>query len=195
MLSDAVQSGWGRTGRSYFGIEHYGVRPQAMTFAKGLANGLAIGGVVAEERLMNSIQANSISTAGGNPVAMAAGNAVIDFIDSHELQENADRIGQHLLSSLAAISRSNSLMGEVRGSGLMIGVELIEPGSKTPNRVATDAVLAEAKAAGLLLGKGGLHGNVLRITPPMTVTLDEANEALQTLESVLSKVAAQTMTS
>lgn len=189
-VSDEVQSGWGRTGRSWFGIDHYGVRPQAITFAKGLANGMSIGGVVAEEPLMNSLTANSISTAGGNPMAMAAGNAVLDYIEDHDLQSNADRVGALLSGGLRAIAARCPLVGEVRGVGLMIGVELVVPGTKVPALSATTAVLAEARASGLLIGRGGLHGNVLRVTPPMTVTEDEAVEALALLEAVLMKVSA-----
>lgn len=187
-VSDEVQSGWGRTGRSWFGIEHYGVRPQAITFAKGLANGMSIGGIVAEEPLMNSLTANSISTAGGNPMAMAAGNAVLDYIEDHDLQSNADRVGALLSDGLRAIALRCPLVGEVRGVGLMIGVELVLPGTKTPAVSATTAVLEEARASGLLIGRGGLHGNVLRVTPPMTVTAEEAVEALSILEAVLMKV-------
>lgn len=189
-VSDEVQSGWGRTGRSWFGIDHYGVRPQAITFAKGLANGMSIGGVVAEEPLMNSLTANSISTAGGNPMAMAAGNAVLDYIEDHDLQSNADRVGALLSGGLRAIAARCPLVGEVRGVGLMIGVELVVPSTKVPALSATTAVLAEARASGLLIGRGGLHGNVLRVTPPMTVTEDEAVEALALLEAVLMKVSA-----
>ncbi|MDV8071476.1 aspartate aminotransferase family protein [Rhodococcus sp. IEGM 1366] len=191
-VSDEVQSGWGRTGRSYFGIEHYGVRPQAITFAKGLANGLSIGGVIAEESLMNSLTANSISTAGGNPIAMAAGNAVIDFIESHDLQHNADDIGRHLIRGLKLIAERNPLIGDVRGSGLMVGVELVEHGTKNPAVAETNTVLAEARSRGLLIGKGGIHGNVLRVTPPMTVTRAEADEALQILASSIEIAGALT---
>ena len=187
-VSDEVQSGWGRTGRSYFGIEHYGIRPQAITFAKGLANGISIGGVVAEADLMNCLTANSISTAGGNPIAMSAANAVLDYIESHDLQDNADRVGAILCAGLEEIASTCPLIGEVRGSGLMIGVELVEPNTRTPAVGHTNAVLAEARAAGLLIGKGGLAGNVLRVTPPMTVTESEAQTALEILRDVLSKV-------
>ncbi|MEV6139630.1 aspartate aminotransferase family protein [Nocardia sp. NPDC051990] len=187
-VSDEVQSGWGRTGRSYFGIEHYGVRPQAITFAKGLANGIAIGGVVAEADLMDCLTANSISTAGGNPVAMTTANAVLDYIESHDLQANADHVGRILRQGLEALAGSCPLIGEVRGAGLMIGVELIVPDTRTPAVRQTDAVLAEARNAGLLIGKGGLAGNVLRVTPPMTVTETEAYEALDILRDVLDKV-------
>ena len=189
-VSDEVQSGWGRTGRSYFGIEHYGIRPQAITFAKGLANGISIGGVVAEADLMNCLTANSISTAGGNPIATSAANAVLDYIESHDLQDNAERVGAILRAGLMDIASTCPLIGEVRGSGLMIGVELVEPGARTPAVRHTNVVLAEARAAGLLIGKGGLAGNVLRVTPPMTVTESEARTALEILRDVLAKVCA-----
>lgn len=185
-VADEVQSGWGRTGRSYFGIEHYGVRPQAITFAKGLANGLSIGGVVAEESLMNCLTANSISTAGGNPIASAAGCAVIDFIESHDLQRNAAEIGDLLQRGLQELAQRHSTIGEVRGAGLMIGVELVEPHSKTPAPDLANRVLLECRQRGLLIGKGGLYGNVLRVTPPMTVTADEARQALDTLDAAMS---------
>lgn len=189
-VSDEVQSAWGRTGRSYFGIEHYGVRPQAITFAKGLANGISIGGVVAESDLMDCLTANSISTAGGNPIAMTAANAVLDYIESNDLQENAHRVGQILFDGLTTLASKNPLIGEVRGSGLMLGVELVHPGTRTPATAETDIVLAECRAAGMLIGKGGLAGNVLRVTPPMTVTESEAHSALGILEDVLTKVTA-----
>lgn len=187
-ISDEVQTGWGRTGRSYFGIEHYGIRPQAITFAKGLANGLSIGGVVAEESLMNCLTANSISTAGGNPIATAAGNAVIDFIESHDLQQNAADVGDLLLDGLRALEQRHAMVGEVRGVGLMIGVELVEPGTKTPSPASADRMLVECRRLGLLIGKGGLYGNVLRVTPPMTVTAEEARHALELFAEAMSRV-------
>ncbi|MCW4354687.1 aspartate aminotransferase family protein [Hoyosella sp. YIM 151337] len=187
-VSDEVQSGWGRTGRSYFGIEYYGVRPQAITFAKGLANGLSIGGVVAEADLMNCLSANSISTAGGNPIAMAAGNAVLDLIESQDLQQNADAVGGYLLESLRKLAEDHPLVGEVRGAGLMVGVELVVPGTREPCPAAASAVMEEARRLGVLIGKGGLYGNVLRVTPPMTVTAGEAEEALEVICSSITAV-------
>ncbi|MFE5704595.1 aspartate aminotransferase family protein [Rhodococcus koreensis] len=190
-VSDEVQSGWGRTGRSYFGIEHYGVRPQAITFAKGLANGLSIGGVVAENELMNCLTANSISTAGGNPIAMAAGNAVLDFIESHDLQANAADVGHLLSTGLQELATRHPLIADVRGAGLMLGVELVENGTKKPAVAATNTILMQCRERGLLIGKGGLSGNVLRVTPPMTVTIEEAKQALGILDDVLSYLASR----
>ncbi|MEU1942139.1 aminotransferase class III-fold pyridoxal phosphate-dependent enzyme [Streptomyces melanosporofaciens] len=121
--------------------------------------------------LMNCLTANSISTSRGNPIAMATGNAVLDFIDSHELQANAVEVGRFLFDGLRELATRYSLIGEVRGTGLMLGFELIEPKTKVPAVAATNAVLAQCRERGLLIGKGGLLGNVLRVTPPMTVTL------------------------
>ncbi|MGW4201007.1 aspartate aminotransferase family protein [Streptomyces sp. NPDC004726] len=193
LVSDEVQTGWGRTGASFFGIGAHEVTPDAITFAKGLGNGLAVGGVVARPELMDSLTANSISTAGGNPVAMTAGLATLDYLLSHDLQANADKVGERLLTGLRAIAGGCPLVGDVRGTGLMIGVELVLPGTKTPHTEATTAVLEQAREQGLLIGRGGLLGNVIRVTPPMTVTVDEADEALAVLRDVLTRVSRSVM--
>lgn len=186
-ISDEVQSGWGRTGKSFFGIHGHGVNPEMMTFAKGLGNGTSIGGVVASASMMDCLTANSISTAGGNPVAMTAGNATLDYVLDHDLQSNADVIGRRLMDGLRSRFAGSSVVGEVRGSGLMIGVELVKPGSKDPDIATTLAIMEEARTAGLLIGRGGLYGNVLRVTPPMTVTAEDADAAIEILASVISR--------
>ncbi|WP_406631397.1 aspartate aminotransferase family protein [Amycolatopsis sp. WGS_07] len=188
LVSDEVQSGWGRTGRSFFAMNGFGATPDAITFAKGLGNGVAIGGVVASPELMDCLGAHSISTAGGNPLATTAGVATLDYLLSHDLQANADRIGERLVAGLRDIADSCPLVGEVRGMGLMIGVELVVPGTRDPAVAATARVLEAARQRGLLIGRGGLLGNVLRVTPPMTVTAAEADEALAVLREVLTEV-------
>ncbi|OLZ59717.1 aspartate aminotransferase family protein [Amycolatopsis keratiniphila] len=185
-ISDEVQTGWGRTGEHYWGIQAHDVVPDAMTFAKGLGNGLAIGGLVARGDLVDCLTANSISTFGGNPVAMAGAAAVLDHIADHDLQANALARGNELLDGLRAAG--NPLIGDVRGKGLMIGVELVEPGGLTPNPGAAARMMEETKARGLLIGKGGLHGNVLRIAPPMTLTAEEAAEGLGIIVDALAAV-------
>jgi len=191
LISDEIQSGWGRTGRAFFSIHAHGVQPAAMTFAKGLANGLAIGGVVAGADLMNSLEANSISTAGGNPVAMAAANATLDYILDHDLQSNAAARGDQLLRGLRLLAQQNPSIGEVRGEGLMIGVELVHPGSERPDPGLSVELLEHARAVGLLIGRGGLLGNVLRITPPMTVTSQECATALDMLGQAFARAGAK----
>ena len=185
-VSDEVQTGWGRTGETFWGIERDGVVPDAMTFAKGLGNGLAIGGVVARGDLVDGLQANGISTFGGNPLSTAAALAVLDLVESQDLQQNADRVGRALLDGLRALGQRYDVVGDVRGRGLMMGVELVEPGSTTPAPATAARLLEETKRRGLLVGKGGLHGNVLRIAPPLVLTEAEAEEGLRLLDDAFA---------
>ncbi|MEU6413963.1 aspartate aminotransferase family protein [Microbispora sp. NPDC046933] len=189
-VSDEVQTGFGRTGAAYFGIQAFGVRPDAMAFAKGVANGVAMGGVVARGDLMDCLGANSISTAGGNPLACAAAVATLDVIRDRDLQANADRVGARLRDGLRRIAADHACVAEVRGMGLMIGVEIVTPGTTRPDTALVARILEECRSRGLLIGRGGLLGNVLRVTPPMTVTEEEADEALRILTDVMEEIAA-----
>lgn len=191
LVSDEVQSGWGRTGRAWFSMHAHGVRPDAIVFAKGLANGLAIGGVVAGAETMDGLEANSISTAGGNPVAMSAALATLQYVEDHDLQENADAVGGFLKRELEALAAGSPVIGEVRGEGLMLGVELVRPGGREPDPAAAVRALELARARGVLIGRGGLYGNVLRVTPPMTVTLEEARDAVAAIGDALRELAAE----
>ena len=181
LVSDEVQTGWGRTGEHFWGIQAHGVVPDAMTFAKGLGNGTPIGGVVARAELMDCLAANSISTFGGNPLVTAAANATLDYVLSHDLQANAAKVGGLLFDGIRDLQEKHPFIGDVRGKGLMIGVELVLPGSKTPDVAGASRVMEQTKARGLLVGKGGLYGNVLRIAPPLTLSADEASEGLELL--------------
>ncbi|MGH3949718.1 MAG: aspartate aminotransferase family protein [Pseudonocardiaceae bacterium] len=185
-ISDEVQTGWGRTGEHFWGIGAHGVVPDMMTFAKGIGNGLAIGGVVARGEVMDCLRANSISTFGGNPVATVGAGAVLDFLLEHDLQANAAKLGTRLLDGLREIAGRHAIVGDVRGKGLMIGVELVEPGGTTPSPAAAVGVLEETRARGLLVGKGGLHNNVIRLAPPMTLNDDEVTEALDVLGEAIA---------
>jgi 4-aminobutyrate aminotransferase len=186
LISDEVQTGWGRTGEHFWGIQAHGVTPAAMTFAKGLGNGLAIGGVVAEAELMDCLTANSISTFGGNPISTGGAKAALDYLLDHDLQGNAAKLGARLLDGLRLHAEQCPLIGDVRGKGLMIGVELVEPGSRRPAAASATRVMELAKQRGMLVGKGGLHGNVLRLAPPMTLTEEEAAQALRILAETIS---------
>jgi 4-aminobutyrate aminotransferase len=187
-VSDEVQTGWGRTGEHFWGITAHGVVPDAMTFAKGLGSGTSIGGIVARADLMDCLTANSISTFGGNPLVTAAANATLDYVISRDLQVNAAKIGTALLEGLRGIQPRYDLIGEVRGKGLMIGVELVVPGGKKPDAAAAARIMEETKSRGLLIGKGGLHGNVLRIAPPLTLTEADAAEGLAALTESIAAV-------
>ncbi|HTI25110.1 MAG TPA: aspartate aminotransferase family protein [Kutzneria sp.] len=182
LISDEVQTGWGRTGEHFWGIQAHEVVPDVMTFAKGLGNGFAIGGVIARGDVMDSLSANSISTFGGNPISTAAANATLDYVLEHDLQANALKLGNKLMNGLRHIGDENPVIGDVRGKGLMIGIELVEPGGDTPSTRAAARMMEETRKRGLLIGKGGLNGNVLRLAPPMTLTEPEADEALRILE-------------
>jgi len=185
-ISDEVQTGWGRTGSDFWGIQAHGVTPDMMTFAKGLGNGLAIGGVVARGEIMDSLGANSISTFGGNPVATVGAKAVLDYIADHDLQANAAALGTKLLDGLRAVAAKHAVVGDVRGKGLMVGIEFVEPGTMTPSPAVAAKVLEETRGRGLLVGKGGLHNNVIRLAPPMTLTGEELDEALEILAGAIA---------
>jgi 4-aminobutyrate aminotransferase len=188
LISDEVQTGWGRTGEHFWGIGAHGVVPDAMTFAKGLGNGLAIGGVVTRPEIMDSLRANSISTFGGNPLATAAAKATLDYVLDHDLQANAHKVGTRLLSGLRDLGARFPAIGDVRGKGLMTAIELVEPGTDRPDLPVTAAVMEETRRRGLLVGKGGRLGNVLRIAPPLTLTEEEADEGVRILGDSLEAV-------
>jgi 4-aminobutyrate aminotransferase len=186
LISDEVQTGWGRTGEHFWGIGAHGVVPDVMTFAKGLGNGLSIGGVVARAELMDSLPANSISTFGGNPLSTAAARATLAYLLEHDLQANALKVGSRLLSGLRDLAARHPAIGDVRGKGLMAAVELVSPGTDRADTAATAQLMEETRRGGLLVGKGGRLGNVLRIAPPLTLTEDEVDEGLQILGTALA---------
>jgi 4-aminobutyrate aminotransferase len=191
LISDEVQTGWGRTGEHFWGISAHGITPDAMTFAKGLGNGFAIGGVVARGDLLDGIRGNGISTFGGNPVATAAGNATLDYLLSHDLQHNAAVTGNLIISGLRETGNTLPVVGDVRGKGLMFAVDLVEPGSRKPSPALAGRALEAARERGLLIGKGGLYGSTLRMAPPLTLSEAEAKEGLQLLTDALTAVNAE----
>ncbi|MFD4481326.1 aspartate aminotransferase family protein [Streptomyces sp. NPDC058471] len=190
-ISDEVQTGWGRTGEHFWGWQAHAASgpPDILTFAKGIGNGMSIGGVVASAEVMNSLDSNSISTFGGSPVTMAAGLANLTYLLEHDLQGNARRVGGLLIERLRAICAQLPVVREVRGRGLMIGIELINPETGEAHPQAASAVLEAAREGGLLIGKGGGHDtSVLRIAPPLSLTVAEAEEGAAILEQALRSV-------
>ncbi|MEV6670194.1 aspartate aminotransferase family protein [Streptomyces sp. NPDC051162] len=188
-ISDEVQTGWGRTGDHFWGWQAHAASgpPDILTFAKGIGNGMSVGGVVARAEVMNCLSANSISTFGGSPVTMAAGLANLTYLLEHDLQGNARRVGGLLIERLRAVAAGLPVVREVRGRGLMAGVELVRPdGSPAPE--AASLALEHARERGLLIGKGGHDGNVLRIAPPLTLTVAEAEAGAAVLEETLRQV-------
>ena len=184
-ISDEVQTGFGRTGKTW-GIDHYDVEPDMITTAKGIANGLPLAALISTKEIADSLKKNTISTFGGNPVSCAAANATLDIIERDNLADNAQQMGEILMDGLVNIQRDHqNIIGDVRGKGLMVGVELVVDESlkdRTPNPAAVDQVMEETKKRGLLIGRGGLYGNTLRIAPALNIGSDEVIEALAILK-------------
>jgi 4-aminobutyrate aminotransferase len=192
-ISDEVQTGWGRTGGKWFGIEQWGVTPDIMTSAKGLANGSPIGLTVAKPAVADALKGVQISTFGGNPVTATAAKAVIDFIDENALRVNAAETGAHLRGKLEELQQKHTLIGDVRGMGLMQAIELVEDReSKQPAAAAVAAVMEAARENRILIGKGGLYGNVIRITPPLNISKSDVDEFILRLDASLAAATRQT---
>ena len=185
-ICDEVQTGFGRTGGKMWGIEHHdGVEPDIMTMAKGIANGLPIGACLATVPVADSWTHGNIATFGGNPISTAAANATIDVIVDENLKDNATVMGGHLRDGLEMLRKKHpKIIGDVRGKGLMQALELVKDetgGDRTPDGVSTSRLFEETKKRGLLIGRGGLWGNVVRIAPALNVTKSEIDEGLAAL--------------
>lgn len=189
-ISDEVQTGFGRTGDHYWGFQNFGVIPDIVTMAKGIGNGAPLAAVTTRLDIAQTLtQRAHINTFGGNPVSMAAGLAALDAIDEDGLQENSRVVGAHLKRGLTELMRRHSIVGDVRGMGLMLGVELVrDRATREPAKGETADVLEAAREMGMLIGKGGLDGNVLRIKPPMCITREDADFAVEVLEHALSRI-------
>ncbi len=196
-ISDEVQTGFGRTGEHFWGYQAHGLTPDLMTVAKGIGNGLSIGAVIGRGDVLDSIPANSISTFGGNPLCAAGALATIELMLSADLQGNALKMGQLLAERLGRLTEQHPFVAEVRGKGLMQALELCRPGTEDrsggpePWSEAAAGVMEATRRRGLLVGRGGLFGNVLRIAPPLSVTETEVNEAADILDDAVAEVGAQ----
>jgi 4-aminobutyrate aminotransferase len=187
-LCDEVQTGFGRTGRM-FAIDHYGVEPEIMTMAKGIADGFPLGAFIARADVADSLTPGShLSTFGGNPVSCAAAVANIEVMREEKLPENAAARGAQIMTALEPLTRELTLVGEVRGRGLMIGVELVKDADKTPASAEAQEVKKRCREAGILIGVGGSLGNVVRLQPPLILTEDEAVEVTDVLTRILREV-------
>lgn len=184
-ISDEIQTGFGRTGKMW-GIEHYGVEPDIITMAKGIANGFPISAVITTNEIAASLTKNTISTFGGNPVSCVAAMKTIEIILRDKLAENSAEMGIILRNGLEALKEKYpKVIGDVRGMGLMQAIELVVDETKfdrTPNTQAGDQLLEETKKRGLLIGRGGLYGNAIRISPPMNINKNEIESALEILD-------------
>jgi 4-aminobutyrate aminotransferase-like enzyme len=187
-ISDEVQTGWGRTGDHFWGFGAHGLTPDMITFAKGLGNGFAIGGVIARGDLMDGLPGNGISTFGGNPLSTAAANATLDYLLDHDLQHNAAQLGGMIIGGLRDVAAALPAVGEVRGKGLMFAIDMVDPATGAPSPALASRLLADTRERGLLIGKGGLYGHTLRMAPPMNVSEADAKEGLGILADALRAV-------
>lgn len=188
-ISDEVQTGFGRTGKHWFGIEHWEVTPDIITCAKGMGNGVPIGATVTTTELANSFQGLTISTFGGNPVTSVAARATIEVIEEENLLEHVDMVGGYFRKQLEALQEKYPVIGDVRGMGLMQGLELVKDrATKEPAPAATTQLLDRTRENGLLVGKGGLYGNVIRLSPMLNIPKSDVDEAIRLLDKSLAEV-------
>jgi 4-aminobutyrate aminotransferase-like enzyme len=188
-IADEVQTGSGRTGKKWFGIEHWEVTPDIITTAKGMANGVPIGATITTAELADSFQGLTISTFGGNPVTAVAARATIEVIEEEKLLDNAHAVGTYFREKLEALKEKYVLIGDVRGMGLMQALELVKDRqTKEPAPEQTVELMERARDNGLLIGKGGLYGNVIRLSPPLNIARAEVDEAARLLDKSLAEV-------
>jgi len=188
-IADEVQTGWGRTGDKWFGIEQFGVDPDIMCFAKGMANGSPIGATITTPEIADALQGLTFATFGGNPITMTAVLATLEYMEANDVKTNAAKQGAVLREKLEELQAEFPYFGEVRGMGLMQAIEIVKPdGSKEPDPARATAFMDKAREVGLLLGKGGLYGNVIRIAPHLNVSNADMEEGCDKLVQVASSI-------
>jgi 4-aminobutyrate aminotransferase len=190
-IADEVQAAWGRTGKKWWGIEHWEVEPDIITSAKSIANGTPIAITLTRPDIADAYKGLTISTFGGNPVACVAAKATIDLIEEDRLMDNAETVGNYFRAGLDALKEKYAIIGDVRGMGLMQGIELVKDRkTKEPGTDLTNRLLERLRAHGLLVGKGGLYANVVRMSPPLNISKDDVDVALAALDKGLAEVGA-----
>jgi len=189
-ICDEVQTGWGRTGGKMFGIEHWDVEPDIVVMAKGAANGAPVGITIATPEVGDSLKGSHLSTFGGNPVTAIAVLATIEAIEKRKLAQNAEKMGVYLRDRLNGLKEKYRIIGEVRGMGLIQGMEIVKE-KKEPAPDFVGEIFESTRRQGLLIGKGGLHGNVIRITPPLTIGKEDINQAIQIMDRAFEKIQAR----
>jgi 4-aminobutyrate aminotransferase-like enzyme len=188
-ICDEVQTGWGRTGGKMFGIEHWEVEPDIMVMAKGAANGAPVGLTIATPEVGDSLKGSHLSTFGGNPVTATTVLATIEVIEKRKLVQNAEKMGMYLRDRLNGLKEKYRVIGEVRGMGLIQAMEIVKV-KKEPAPDFVTEIFEGTKEQGLLIGKGGLYGNVIRITPPLTIEKGDIDQAIQIIDRAFEKIQA-----
>jgi 4-aminobutyrate aminotransferase len=184
-IADEVQTGWGRTGEHFWGYEAHGIVPDMLTFAKGVGNGITLAGCVARAEIMDTIKVLSFSTFGGNPLSAAAGSATLNYVLDNDLQGNAKAMGQRFHEAMQPIVDDTPWIAELRGRGLMWAFEICQPGGSEPDPAKTVEFLEACKRHGLLVGKGGLYGNVIRLAPMLDVTAEDLDAGIDAIRSTI----------
>lgn len=188
-IADEVQTAWGRTGKRWFGIEQWEVTPDMITSAKGMANGAPVGLTTTRPEIAASFQGLQISTFGGNPVTSVAAKATIEVIEEDRLMDNADTVGSYYRQGLESLQQKHELIGDVRGMGLMQALELVKNrNSKEPAPQETTQFMEECRKRGLLVGKGGLYGNVIRTSPPLNISKSDVDDAIKKMDEAFAAV-------
>jgi alanine-glyoxylate transaminase / (R)-3-amino-2-methylpropionate-pyruvate transaminase len=189
-IADEVQTGFGRTGTHFWGFETQGVVPDIVTMAKGIGNGAPLAAVITTPKIAATLaQRTHFNTFGGNPVVCAQGKAVLDVIARENLQENALNIGNQIATGLKRLKEKHNIIGDVRGKGLLLGIELVKDRkTKEPAKGECAEVLEISREMGLLLGKGGLHGQTIRFSPPMCLQAQDADFLLDVLDAALARL-------
>ncbi len=188
-ICDEVQTGFGRTGKYWFGIEHYGVEPDILTTAKGIANGSPLSVTIAKPEIADQVSGLTISTFGGNPVSCAAALATIEVMETQFSPAHVEEVGDHMRRGLDALAEKYPLIGDVRGKGLMQGIEMVtDRETKEPAKEAVNLLFEATRRRGLIIGKGGLYGNVLRVAPPLAASKDDVDQALEILDHAFGEV-------
>jgi 4-aminobutyrate aminotransferase len=188
-ISDEVQTGWGRTGEHFWGYQAHGIVPDMLTFAKGVGNGVTLAGVVARAEIMDTIKVLNFSTFGGNPLSAAAGIATLQTVRAENLQGNAKVMGERFAAAMQPVADATPWIAELRGRGLMWAFEICQPGTTEPDKVRTVEFHEACRRHGLLVGKGGLYGNVIRLAPMLNVTETELDEGIAALTAAIADVA------
>ena len=189
-ISDEVQTGWGRTGDHFWGYQAHGFTPDMLTFAKGVGNGAAIAGVIARAEIMEKVTALSFSTFGGNPLSAAAGLATFRYVSQNNLQKNAKDMGSRLIKGLKNIGEATPWIGELRGRGLMIALEIVSGDRQAiePDPIKAGELLEACKDQGVLVGKAGVFGNVIRIAPMLTASAGEIDQGIEKISKAIQSI-------